>query len=384
MSYTIRPFRSGGWEVDIVITYPNGEKFRERRKAPVETKTAAKRWAQERERFLFEHGRPQPRGKGKSTNEEATKPKPVPTLAEFMPRYFEYCKANRQKPATRWAKELTCRNHLIPAFGDMRLDRFTAEHVEQLKERLAEYSAKTVNNALAIFNTILKVAVHLDVLEQVPVSAKWLKTTLPRMPFYDFDEYARLRAAARRIDARCELVVMLAGDAGLRSAEIRALQWTALDFSRRLITVERSYSLDEIVMSKSDRIRTIPMTPRLREALLAYREGSEHTNVILNNNGEPPSPANIRTWLNNAQRDADVLVKGPHTLRHTFCSHLVMTGAHMLEVKTLAGHADLETTMRYMHLAPEALHGAMHRLQGGLVGRFGDGVETMNPPRQNP
>jgi site-specific recombinase XerD len=45
------------------------------------------------------------------------------------------------------------------------------------------------------------------------------------------------------------------------------------------------------------------------------------------------------------QREAKLDEKGPHTLRHTVCSHLAMTGAH----------AELETTQRYMHLSPRAL-----------------------------
>jgi len=39
-----------------------------------------------------------------------------------------------------------------------------------------------------------------------------------------------------------------------------------------------------------------------------------------------------------------------HILRHTFCSRLAARGATAMEIKELAGHADLTTTMRYMHL----------------------------------
>ncbi|MFV8751389.1 tyrosine-type recombinase/integrase [Nannocystaceae bacterium ST9] len=76
--------------------------------------------------------------------------------------------------------------------------------------------------------------------------------------------------------------------------------------------------------------------------------------------------------LNAAQRRAGLGEKGPHTLRHTFCSHLAMTGAHVMEIKTLAGHSKLETTQRYMHLTPRALRGAVDRLEGAPP----DGLET--------
>ena len=372
MSFTIRPFRSGGWEIDIVLTLPNGEKIRERRKAPVESKSAAKRWGQERERHLLQHGRPQRRGKGKPETEEK---RTVPTFAEFVPRYLEdHVKANREKPSTQRTKRHCCSNYLIPAFGDQRLDAFTPEDVQRLKLAMAHLSPKTLNNTLSVFNSVLKVAEQWGVIAAVPVRGKWVKMTTPSMAFYDFDEYDRLRAAAREIGPRHELVVLLAGDAGLRCGEIRALRWSSIDFGRGLLTVERAYSLDQVLAPKSDKIRTVPMTTRLREALQKHHEVSEGTNVLVTSTGKPPCKASTRDWLNAAQRDAGLDEKGPHTLRHTFCSHLAMTGAHVMEIKTLAGHSKLETTQRYMHLTPRALRGAVDRLEGGAAHRFGDGA----------
>jgi integrase len=48
-----------------------------------------------------------------------------------------------------------------------------------------------------------------------------------------------------------------------------------------------------------------------------------------------------------------------HILRHTFCSHLAMRGAPARAIQELAGHQDLETTQRYMHLSPAALDAAI-------------------------
>jgi integrase len=377
MSFTIRPFRNGGWEIDIVLTLPNGEKIRERRKAPVASKSDAKKWAQERERHLLQHGRPQRRG----AKQPATEEKTTPTFAEFVPRYLaDHVKANREKPSTQKAKRGICANHLIPAFGHLRLDAITTEDIQRLKLALAERAPKTLNNILAVFNTILKVAHQWGVIEAIPVRGKWVKTTTPSMAFYDFDEYDRLRAAARKAGARHELLVLLAGDAGLRCGEIRALRWSSIDFGRGLLTVERAYSLDQVLTPKGDKIRAVPMTTRLREALQKTRATSEHKNVLVTLDGNVPHPWTIRDWLNRAQREANLDEKGPHTLRHTFCSHLAMTGAHVMEIKMLAGHAELETTQRYMHLSPRALRGAMDRLEGSTPRRFGDAAETATGP----
>ena len=58
MSVKVRPYRRGGCEVDITVRLSNGQRFRERSKAPVSSKLAACRWGENRERHLALHGPP--------------------------------------------------------------------------------------------------------------------------------------------------------------------------------------------------------------------------------------------------------------------------------------------------------------------------------------
>ena len=55
---------------------------------------------------------------------------------------------------------------------------------------------------------------------------------------------------------------------------------------------------------------------------------------------------------------------GLHILRHTFCSHLAMRGAPARAIQELAGHQDLGTTQRYLHLSPAALDAAIQLMDG--------------------
>ena len=64
---------------------------------------------------------------------------------------------------------------------------------------------------------------------------------------------------------------------------------------------------------------------------------------------------------------------GVHILRHTFCSHLAMRGAPARAIQAAAGHQDLSTTQRYMHVSPAAVEDAIRLLDGRLQLR---GVET--------
>ena len=62
--------------------------------------------------------------------------------------------------------------------------------------------------------------------------------------------------------------------------------------------------------------------------------------------------------------------------RHTFCSHLAMRGAPARAIQELAGHPDLTTTQRYMHLSPAALDSAIRLLDQPDRESFGDILET--------
>jgi hypothetical protein len=85
MSVRIRPYRRGGWEVDIRVLLPTGREHRERRRMSVRSNSAATRWAEARERELLVKG---PR---KPTKE-------VPTLETFGPRFLDgHARANQQK-----------------------------------------------------------------------------------------------------------------------------------------------------------------------------------------------------------------------------------------------------------------------------------------------
>ena len=75
------------------------------------------------------------------------------------------------------------------------------------------------------------------------------------------------------------------------------------------------------------------------------------------------TPKIRQTLIRNARKAGLDDVTKIHTLRHTFASHLVMSGVDLPTVQRLLGHSDIQTTMIYAHLAPDHLAGAVNKLK---------------------
>ncbi|MDQ3349215.1 MAG: site-specific integrase [Acidobacteriota bacterium] len=369
MSVTVRPYRRGGWEVDITVRLPDGSRHRERSRAPLSSKSAAQRWGVEREREWFnELTRPQP---------ELQSQKEAPTLAEFGPRFVDgHARANRQKPSGIAAKETILTIHLVPLLGSKRLDAITTEEVQRLKHRLRDRAPKTVNNVLTVLNMLLKKAVEWNVIERMPCAVKLLPVPKPSMGFYDAEEYEQLVEAARATSPNALVIVLLGGEAGLRCGEMMALEWRDVDLGKRQICVQRSEWKGHVTAPKGGRLRYVPMTVRLATALRDHRH-LRSARVLCRENSTPLSADVVKHCVERAARRARLSESGVHRLRHTFCSLLAMRGAPARAIQELAGHKDLLTTQRYMHLSPAALEGAIRLLESSGVHRNrGDILET--------
>jgi integrase len=181
----------------------------------------------------------------------------------------------------------------------------------------------------------------------------------PRNPCSTSAKYAV--ETARQADWQSHLIVLLAGEAGLRCGEIKALRWSDVDLVKRQLCVQRSDWEGHVTATKGGRLRYVPLTMRLAAALQAHRHLLSPL-VLCTDEGHPLSQRLVQGYVCRAARKAHLQHQGVHVLRHTFCSHLAMRGAPARAIQELAGHRDLATTQRYMHLSPAAIEGAIRLL----------------------
>ena len=177
-----------------------------------------------------------------------------------------------------------------------------------------------------------------------------------------------------------QVIVLLGGEAGLRCGEIMALEWTDVSLQKRQLCVARSEWKGHVTYPKGGRLRYVPLTRRLADALRDARH-LRGPRVLCDATGKPLTQKVIHVLLRRAAQRANVK-PGVHILRHTFCSHLAMRGAPARAIQELAGHQDLATTQRYMHLSPAALDAAIRLLDWQTANRSGP-VEKYWRRREN-
>jgi site-specific recombinase XerC len=135
-----------------------------------------------------------------------------------------------------------------------------------------------------------------------------------------------------------------------------------VNLKKRQIRVERNEWLGHVTSTKGNRVRYVPMTMHLAIALQRYR----HPRGLCALPRERPNTCRACADRSacKGRSPGERAEQGAAHSAHTFCSHLAMRGAPARAIQELAGHRDLMTTQKYMHLSPSAVADAIRRLDG--------------------
>jgi hypothetical protein len=158
-------------------------------------------------------------------------------------------------------------------------------------------------------------------------------------------------------------VFTVAAFTGLRLGELRGLRWGDIDWMRRVVFVRRSYTVDADGPTKSGKVRSVPLVDQAARALdeLSRRERwtSDEDLVFVNPVGRHIEDSALRRRFYRTLEAAGLPSIRFHDLRHTFGT-IAVQAFPLTDVKAFMGHADIQTTMIYIHHVPQ--HDAAERL----------------------
>lgn len=135
---------------------------------------------------------------------------------------------------------------------------------------------------------------------------------------------------------------------GIRVSEMEGLNLEDVDVERRFLKVT----------GKGNKQRMVPIGQRALSAILFYRKSlvSPHVPLFLNKNNTRLSDRSMRKILNKIVADCQLYLPAtPHTLRHSFATHMLDAGADLRGIQEILGHASLSTTQIYTHVTMDRL-----------------------------
>jgi integrase len=295
------------------------------------------------------------------------------TFADAAAEWLRYVEHDRKRrPSTIADYRNVVRHDLLPEFGATPLEQITTEWIDGYRACLVaegRLSDRTINKVLVLMHGIFKRAQRAYGLVGNPVAAVE-RQPIRRSGDFEVLSPGEIAALARAAESEQDAALFVtAAFTGLRLGELLALRWIDVDFGKRLVHVRRAYTHRELGPPKSGRVRSVPLIDDVARALdgLSRREHLTGPDDLVFPNvvGKPLDDSKLRRRFYRALERAGLKRVRFHDLRHSFGT-LAVQVFPLSDVKAYMGHADIQTTMVYVHHLPA--DDAAERLSRAVAG----------------
>ncbi|GAB5349217.1 tyrosine-type recombinase/integrase [Alteriqipengyuania sp. 357] len=292
--------------------------------------------------------------------ETKAKKRKVPTYADLAQKHIHHARTYLKRPENT---EAVINTHLLPRWGDMRLDEIKSADISRwLAEKRQELAPATVEKLRMMLGRSFELARQWEIpgAETNPVRS------VPRFKFDNARERYLTKDEAQRLLTACKAssnpqlwaIVSLLLYTGARKTELLTAKWEHVDLAAR------SWLIPD---SKTGKARWVPLSG----PAVAVIEGLVKIPGCpwLLPNPETLKPYNSikRTWAT-ARKEARLSGLRIHDLRHSAASFMANAKVDLLTIGKVLGHADYQSTMRYSHLANATLMNAVEAGAAQMAG----------------
>lgn len=226
----------------------------------------------------------------------------------------------------------------------MMIERFMAWLYDRGRSRASQ--ARRLSGIKSFYNFLL-LGDRIDHLPTEYIEAPKAGRTLPdTLSVEEIDALLDTFDITTAKGCRDSAIIEVLYSCGLRVSELTSLRLEDLFFGEGYIRV----------VGKGDKQRIVPVSSAARDKMQLYMEfrhpkHRSETTLFLNNRGTPLTRVMVFTIIRQAAKLAGIDKQiSPHTLRHSFATHLLEGGANIRQVQELLGHENIETTEIYTHL----------------------------------
>jgi len=284
----------------------------------------------------------------------------VEPLTQHIPEFIAYLETERNvSPHTvqAYSSDLAQMLTFIQREKGEGASAGDVEHL-LLRRYLAHLSKTTkkssIGRKLAAIRSFFRYLLRRGTISKNPAELVATPKKEQRLPFHlDIDQTTSLMEAPedeQKHALRDRAILELLYSSGLRVSELTGLNIGEIDLSGGMVRV----------MGKGGKERIVPVGSRAVEAIQAYLEERDSTGhgepLFLNSRGERINRRSVTRIVDtHVLRIAAFKRISPHTLRHTFATHLLEGGADLRAIQELLGHASLSTTQKYTHVSIDRL-----------------------------
>lgn len=217
-------------------------------------------------------------------------------------------------------------------------------------------SSKTIALKISSLKSFYKHLLRENIIKDNPlslVSIPKVEKKLPKFLYYDELEKLLIIDLKKPIDIRDSLILEMFYSTGIRLSELVNIKLGDINYYDLTIKVLGKGSKERHVLFGKKCLDKLKLYLTVRKELIKEKK---HEYLFINNQGNRISSSGIGYIVNKRVKQAFLKTKAtPHTLRHTFATHLLNEGADLKTVQELLGHENLSTTQIYTHVTDEHL-----------------------------
>ncbi len=258
-------------------------------------------------------------------------------------------------PSTFAATRKAIDNVLVPWCGHIRITDLKPSDIRDWVG-LQQSSLKRIMNVLLPLRAVLDEAVADEVIDANPFTRLKLAKLVPeakRRSDFEPNPYtaAELLTLLARVPLPERLVFQLMAYTGIRTGELIALRWPRVDLEAGTLRVVETTTdgQDKDSPKTQAGVRTIPLLPAAREALLLMRQYTllAGDRVTVNPKGGPWDYKRLAGRWRAAHAGTGIAYRNPYQLRHSFASNLLSEGENVALISKLLGHRTVQMTMQH-------------------------------------
>ena len=215
-----------------------------------------------------------------------------------------------------------------------------------------KYSKKTIARNISTLKSFFKYLKKENIIKSNPmnlIKTPKIDKKLPKFLNYDdLEKILSIPDTTTFLGKRNALILELLYSTGVRVSELVNIKLNDIDLSEEKI----------LILGKGNKERYVLFGSKAKEKMLDYlkEKTDDSPYLIVNRYGNKITDRGIRKILDSIILEASLSYKiSPHTLRHTFATHMLDSGADIEIVKELLGHESLSTTQIYTHVTSESL-----------------------------